>query len=317
MSRFPFGIPNSWYVLAYADELAAGDVKALHALGRELVLFRTESGEAHVVDAYCPHLGAHLGVGGRVVGDTIRCPFHGWRFDGEGRCVDVPYAKRRPASARLDTYPVRETSGMIFAWLHAEGAEPEFEIPEVEGWGEAGWLDRWLRWEWTVKTHPQEMAENGIDWPHFATIHGMEMPEDRSCDFREHSFVWQVGGDKPVSALESGVDSLQMFGENWGLGFNWIRQSGAFDTVVATGLTPIDEETTHVRMGVIANVGEDAGVEAREQVRAYMAEHAVFAEQDFPIWENKLHRERPMLCAEDGPIVEFRRWAARFYSAAS
>ena len=315
MSRFPFGIPDSWYVMAYSEDLAPGQTQALRALDRELVLFRTEAGEAHVVDAFCPHLGAHLGVGGRVEGETIRCPFHGWRWNGEGRCVEVPYAKRLPEAARLPTYPVREENGMIFVWCHASASPPEFEIPRVAGWGEPGWLDRWLRWEWTVRTHPQEMAENGIDWPHFATVHRMEMPDERFCEFRDHSFLWQVGGDKPVTALESGTDSLQMFGENWGLGFSWLRQAGAYDTVVATGLTPIDEETTHVRMGVIAHVGVDAAESAREEVRAYMAEHAVFAEQDFPIWENKIHRARPGLCTEDGPILEFRRWASRFYSA--
>lgn len=63
--------------------------------GLDLVAFRTEDGVAHVFDAYCPHLGAHLGVMGRVVGDCIECPFHGWRFSGkDGACTHVPYAKK-------------------------------------------------------------------------------------------------------------------------------------------------------------------------------------------------------------------------------
>ena len=67
-------------------------MSALHYFGRELVLFRTESGEAHAVDAYCAHLGAHLAVGGKVEGEGIRCPFHGWCYDGaSGQCTDIPY----------------------------------------------------------------------------------------------------------------------------------------------------------------------------------------------------------------------------------
>ncbi len=68
-------------------------------LGRDLVLFRGDDGTARVFDAHCPHLGAHLGVGGRVCGDGIACPFHGWRFDGEGQLVEVPGLDRPPRAA--------------------------------------------------------------------------------------------------------------------------------------------------------------------------------------------------------------------------
>jgi nitrite reductase/ring-hydroxylating ferredoxin subunit len=313
MARFPFGVPNSWYVVAYSDELEAGAVQRLDYLDRELVLFRGESGQACVLDAYCPHLGAHLAVGGEVVGDTLRCPFHGWRWRGDGACAEIPYAERIPPSARAEGLPVVERNGMIFVWFHADGAAPSFEIPVVAGWGQDGWLSSWLRWEWTVKTHPQEMAENGIDWAHFDRVHHMPVPDDRSCEFREGSFLWQVGGSKPLTLVEGQTDELTMHGENWGMGFSWLRQAGQYDTVVATGLTPIDGETTHVRMGVLARIGDAAEEEAREEVRTYMAEHAVFAEQDFAIWENKIYRATPGLCEEDGPIADYRRWAAQFY----
>lgn len=58
-------------------------------------MFRGHSGTAYVVDAYCPHLGASLAVGGRVVGSCIECPFHGWQFQGkDGKCVRIPYADK-------------------------------------------------------------------------------------------------------------------------------------------------------------------------------------------------------------------------------
>lgn len=60
-----------------------------------MAVFRGQDGEDYVVDAYCPHLGANLAVGGRVVGNCIECPFHGWQFRGnDGKCVKIPYAEK-------------------------------------------------------------------------------------------------------------------------------------------------------------------------------------------------------------------------------
>ena len=106
MSRFPFPTtPDGWYGVAFAPRLASGAVKAIHYFGRDLALFRDEGGRARVFDAHCPHMGAHLGHGGLVSGEGIRCPFHGWRFDGEGRCVEVPHL------GRVQTQTLRVTAG--------------------------------------------------------------------------------------------------------------------------------------------------------------------------------------------------------------
>src|SRR5690606_27736715 len=90
----PPPVPNGWYVAAGSNELDAGERMPFIAVARELVVFRGVDGVAHVVDAHCPHMGAHLG-GGAVVGDTLACPYHGWRFGGDGRCVDIPYSEGR------------------------------------------------------------------------------------------------------------------------------------------------------------------------------------------------------------------------------
>ena len=97
----PPGIPNGWFAVAWSKDLLPGEVKRARYFDRELAIFRTRSGEAKVLDAYCAHLGAHLAEGGRVVGESLRCPFHAWRYDGDGTCVEIPYCAKIPAKARV------------------------------------------------------------------------------------------------------------------------------------------------------------------------------------------------------------------------
>src|SRR4051812_45876125 len=82
--RYPMSpYPTGWYLLAESGSVQPGDVVPLRYFGKDLVLFRTDAGEAVVLDAHCPHLGAHLGHGGTVEGEAIRCPFHSWRFEAK------------------------------------------------------------------------------------------------------------------------------------------------------------------------------------------------------------------------------------------
>ena len=164
-------IPNGWFAVEWSRDLIAGEVKRIRYFDRELVLFRTRSGVPRVLDAYCPHLGAHIGEGGRVIGETVRCPFHGWRFDGDGSCVEIPYCKRIPTSARLQAWNVAERNRMIFVWHHAEGKPPSWDVPTMpelddKEWSEPRFFD--LR----VAVHMQELAENNCDPVHFQIVHG-------------------------------------------------------------------------------------------------------------------------------------------------
>ena len=78
---YPFPIPSGWFRVAFSGELEKGEVKSLQYFGEEQVLFVSESGAVQLFEAHCPHLGAHLGRGGSVEGEMLRCPFHGWGFD--------------------------------------------------------------------------------------------------------------------------------------------------------------------------------------------------------------------------------------------
>src|SRR5687768_3549653 len=124
MKDFPYRtFPTGWFQVDWSGALAPGEVKPIRYFDRDLVLYRGTGGEAHIMDAHCPHLGAHLGVGGRVEDDCIVCPFHNWRWDANGENVHVPYSERINKTKRARTWPVLEANGILLMWHDEAGRE--------------------------------------------------------------------------------------------------------------------------------------------------------------------------------------------------
>ena len=140
-SRFPFpAFPIGWFRIADTQGLRPGEVRAVKALGQDLVLTRGQDGVARAFDAHCPHLGAHLGVGGRLLDGVLQCPFHGWRFDSGGACLGAAGGRRTPA-ARLRAWPTREWCGAILVYHDPEAAEPAWDLPAGSAGSGSGGLD--------------------------------------------------------------------------------------------------------------------------------------------------------------------------------
>lgn len=310
MSRFPFpAFPNGWFQVAYSDELVPGQVQPLQYFGKDLVLFRGEDGAAHVLDAYCPHLGAHLGHGGKVVGDTLQCPFHAWRFDGSGACVGVPYASRIPAKARLACWPVLERNGLLMVWHHAEGKPPAWEPPILPEYGHEDWTP-YRRLRWKLRTHNQEMAENSVDRAHFQYVHGtLDVPESKA---EAHGPVLRVVS-KAMMRTPRGDVPGQIASESHGFGFGLVRFSGIVETLLVSSVTPIEGEHVDVRFSFSVKKIGDADT-TRGVGRALIADIEKQMGEDRPIWEHKVYHPRPVLCDGDGPIGVFRKWCQQFYS---
>ena len=136
--------PNGWFHVLDSRELAVGDVKYISILGEHLAVFRGTDGVAYIVNAYCPHLGANLGIGGQVVqGNCLQCPFHGWIFRGEdGRCVEIPYSEKIPDFAQTKAWPCAEKNSTIYIWYHAEGIEPTWTPDDIEEIENGTWTYR-------------------------------------------------------------------------------------------------------------------------------------------------------------------------------
>jgi cholesterol 7-dehydrogenase len=133
IGEIPPVFPNGWFFVISSAELPIKGVKYVQILGEHLAVFRGEDGVAYILDAYCPHLGANIAVGGQVKGSCIQCPFHGWRFEGDsGACVEVPYSKGVPEFAKTKSWNTIEKNNRIYIWYHAEGAEPDWFPEDLE-----------------------------------------------------------------------------------------------------------------------------------------------------------------------------------------
>ena len=308
MSRYPFPVPYGWFQVARSQEVERGAAQAIYAFGKHLVLWRDEEGTPHVHDAFCPHLGAHIGHGGTVHGCEIRCPFHGWKFDAEGGNTDIPYADRTNRKGRLRTYPTIERNGLVMTWYHPDDEPPSWEIPELAEFADdsATVITR----EFRIEAAWQELAENGVDSAHFRYVHHtadvpvLELYETDGPLAKMRSAQKFV---TPQGVVEGRIDV-----DTYGPGFTFTRFSGFVDLYLMGCNTPIDAETCALRFTfAVGNLGDEATTASVG--KAFAAEISQQVEEDRMIWEHKAHIVRPALAASDGPFTKFRKWAAQFY----
>lgn len=239
-----------WQPVALVDEfdpeltpeMALRPVKAVRVMGQDLVLFKDQHGRWGLLDRDCPHRGADLAFG-RHEGDGLRCPFHGWKFDATGRCLETP---AEPVNSKLcdrvkqRSYPVLERSGVLFAWLGEPGAEPPFPnfdcftAPDTHVFAFKGmWQCNWL-----------QAFEVGIDPAHTSFLH--RFLNDASLD--------EVGRN-PAGRQFRSASAGDVHGERWPMtrimrefhrpDISYEARPWGFQL---TTLRPMTDELTHVRV---------------------------------------------------------------------
>ena len=308
--RYPFSTPFGWFSVSETDELAVGQTKAAYYQGTHLVVWRDETGEAHVQDAFCPHLGAHLGHGGIVRQCKIECPFHGWLFGPDGENTDIPYSERTNKKAKLKTYPVTEVNGFIFAWFHPHDEPPMWEMVQVD----EILTDEFVgpkKTQHVVQAGIQEMAENAVDSAHFRYVHNVaEVPEIVRYDMEGHQTFMESLQKFPTPR---GVVNGQINAQQMGPGSSIVRFSGIIDTILVTASTPIDSGSTETHFHFyVKNLGDEATNSTVGD--AFAAEVDKQFVEDIPVWEHKAHLVRPALADTDGPFMKFRKWYSQFYA---
>jgi phenylpropionate dioxygenase-like ring-hydroxylating dioxygenase large terminal subunit len=321
MARYSLPIPYGWYGVGFTDELKAGEVKPIHYFGKELVLFRTESGQAKVLDAFCPHLGAHLGHGGKVKGESIACPFHGWQFNGEGKCTAVPYAKNMPPKVAgekqaIHDYPTVEKNQTIWVWYHPQRIEPMFDVVELTEFSSDEWEVE-ERLDWIINTTMQETGENAVDNAHFLFVHNaVEMPDSKST-MEGHRRQTLLEAKVPAMNEDGTMDdsgkldkvNLTSIGNGPGQSYN--RFTGALNAMLMGVTTPVNQD--QIRLTFV--FAKPKNLTMGQQMLAFGAKTELInqVQHDIPIWEHKIYLESPVLCDGDGPIHAYRKWFRQFY----
>jgi 3-ketosteroid 9alpha-monooxygenase subunit A len=304
------GFPWGWFVVAFSDELGADRAWPLRYFGRDLVAFRDGDGRAAVLDAHCPHRGAHLGIGGSVVDGRVRCPLHGWRFGGDGRCHLAPH-NDPPPDVALRVWPVCEQNGAVHVWFHPEGAPPRFEVPAIPEWRADGWSS-WRHRTLEVRTHSREIVENVVDIAHFVPVHATEAQRFEN-QFDGHRAIQRSGGVGAGDSLYPG-STYRVEATYHGPGLQITEfESRGVESRLLNAHTMIDADRLHLRIAVMV---KSAGSSARSErfLDAYVRDLQTGFEQDIAIWTHKRWRDRPVLCDGDGPIMRLRRWYAQFHA---
>jgi hypothetical protein len=273
-------------------------------------------------------MGAHMGYGGRVVGETLRCPFHGFCFDSRGTCTSTPYGSR-PPRVRARAREIREHGGVVMMWHAADGSPPSWEVPVLEpaGYGRLR-THLWPR----LRSHPQETTENSVDLGHLSVVHGYREVEMVGALRLEGPYLNARYVIERRNPFLPGLPPLEAIFDIHvhGLGYSFIQvevpQQGLKSRHFVFA-TPLDGEHIALRAAIAldestfepARVAKPFAVLPRKvaseivgslALRAYIHDIA----QDFDIWEHKRYIQPPALAEGDGPVGRYRRWCQQFYS---
>ncbi len=205
---------NNWYVAAMSEDVSAEKPLGVRMLGVDFVLFRTATGKAVCLSGVCCHRGAALGDG-KINGGCVACPYHGWEYDETGRCVKVPAFENptaTPKRARLDSYPVEEKYGWVWAFLGELDESERPAIPDLfdEYHDQESW--RLLPYSLEADVNWVRMEENSLDTVHTSFVHrrfgGEVDPESANVPIEKTEWGARVAREK--NAPQTSQKSEQM-----------------------------------------------------------------------------------------------------------
>ncbi|MBM9458932.1 Rieske 2Fe-2S domain-containing protein [Nocardioides sp. zg-536] len=318
----PLRYARGWHCLGLASDFRDGKPHAVEGFGTKLVVWVDGKGELNVLDGYCRHMGGDL-TQGEVKGDEIACPFHDWRWGGDGKCKQIPYARRVPLRARTQRYETALRNDQLFIWHDPEGAKADHDIlpPQLPGLEEGLYTD----WVWNAEhiegSHCRELIDNVVDMAHFYYVH-FSFPTSFRNVFEGHTatqFMESKGRPDKAGGYGSAELFLKSEATYYGPSYmiNWLEVDyKGFETEVILINThiPTGADSFLLQYGITVKKPEGMDDDTANYIARKYAE--MFGSgflQDVHIWKNKVPVQNPLLCEEDGPVYQLRRWYEQFY----
>ena len=318
----PQAFPRGWFIVAESSELDEGTM-AVRYFGQDFALYRGESGKPVMLDAYCAHMGTHLTAGKsamivkngeQIEGDSIRCPYHGWRYGPDGHVDDIPYHEGRiPSSASIKSYPVRDVMGCVMMWFDPDGGEPAWEPPYVKEWDDPQYIQWKLDHLGEIDIHTLEIIDNMADCQHLGPTHGAPC-EYFENEFKNHVIVQRQGGH--IQLYDAHLHSVTWY---TGMGVLLSKQNfGGSLIFELIANTPVDDGVSKCWHGALYKA-QNTPPNEEDKVAAKMAQDGALEafSADFEIWKTKRPALKVMQMKMDGPFNTVRKWCNQFYVPAA
>jgi nitrite reductase/ring-hydroxylating ferredoxin subunit len=329
----PVGLAASWYVGLRSDQLGRRPVP-VRLFGRDLVAWRDRSGRPVLAGRFCPHQGASLALG-TVVDGSLRCPFHGWRFDGSGTCVRIPGTDRIPSTARLATYPVQERYGFVWVWYGTP--TPLFPLPDFPP--RDADRHRYIGFRYADRTvgTARQLLENAFDYFHFEALHGLSLDRTEFRMLRDQSEAadngapiqtdawlgsWFEGVATPghpihdpfrwlvaKSATFAAGDSFQVMVDGWpgGQRFTGYVDGKVFYKVLMA-IVPIEERRTTQVGWMVTPRGAGIGPRTVFNLFTLFGQYRGGSTQDLPVYNNTEPAAGTLRAWHDNGLLRFRKY---------
>ena len=336
---------NCWYVAALDHELIDGKLLGRTILGEHLLFYRGENGSVNALNDRCPHRGALLSKG-RLEGDSVRCMYHGIKFDGSGKCVQIPGQDMIPPKVRVKSYPVTERGNFVWVWMgDAAKADPALimDLPYLDDPQWKG-IPAYLHYDANYLL----IIDNLSDFAHLAFVHtktlgGSEeyayVTKPTAIERLERGFRverWHRNSDSPpfhkkvirdkaakvdrrniASMTVPGIFNMETLFAPAGQGAEAASTGGAKEYRNCQFMTPETERTTHFFWSYLNNFeGTDSTVSRSlldSLIEGFMEDKAIIERQQKTLDEDPSFQMLAILA--DAPLVHFRRVLDRLIEA--
>jgi phenylpropionate dioxygenase-like ring-hydroxylating dioxygenase large terminal subunit len=338
-------LKNCWYVAALDHELIDGKLLSRTLLGEHVLLYRGESGNVVAMNDRCPHRGALLSRG-RLEGDAVRCMYHGIKFDGSGKCVQIPGQDMIPPKLKVRGYPTVERGCLIWVWMgDAAKADPTL-IVDLPYLSDPLWrgIPAYLHYDANYLL----IVDNLSDFSHLAFVHTKTLGGSEEYAFVSKPTVierlergfrverWHLDSDPPpfhrkvirdktgkldrrniATMIIPGIFTMETLFAPAGQGSQAGNIAGAKEYRNCQFMTPETERTTHFFWSYLNNFeGENSTISKsllNSLIEGFMEDKEIIERQQKTLDEDPSFQMLAILA--DGPLAHFRRVLGKLIDA--